>query len=510
MYSFESRKSKKKKNTNITYLNEKAYEWTSTSAKTLGIIFHTDRDQILELNLQPKIIEFKKCLETWKKRNLTPLGKITVIKSFAIPKLIYPLTTLHNPPQDTILDIKKSLNEFLWNSRINKISHKTVIQDYEDGGLKMIDIESFIYAIKASWVKRLIDENNKGYWKLKYAEILKKIGGNFVFSCNCNYKDVHKMIKNKFLQNVLEAWCRLNYNETSPILHQIIWNNSNIKNNGVPLFFQQWYDKGIIYLHQLVENHNFMNFNKIRQTFDISNRYFLEYHKLISCIPHSWKNQIKYGHDDTAQDTQLINKLKSVQKPTQMFYRMFINKLQQKVKAHIKWENYFVNEHINWKTIHAIPFKSTIDTKLRYFQYKCLMRIIPTNKFLLKCQKVASNLCDFCNCHVETQIHLFYDCYHVQDFWGKFKLFLTEKGFTFDITKTVVFLGMCDDKYQMLNFLIICAKYFIYCCKLKATRPTIDNFVNVIKVREKIEKIIALNHNNYDKHERKWALLCGQ
>ena len=43
----------------------------------------------MQLNLLPKLEQFKNCLKQWQHRKLTLLGKVTVIKSFALPKLIY-------------------------------------------------------------------------------------------------------------------------------------------------------------------------------------------------------------------------------------------------------------------------------------------------------------------------------------------------------------------------------------------------------------------------------------
>ena len=491
------------RNTNTKFMENKNFVWTSTSAKTLGIIFHTDRNQLLQLNLTPKIEEFKKCLEVWKKRNLTTLGKITVIKTFALPKLIYPLTNLHNPSQETITDLKRTMNKFIWNSKVNKVSHNTAIKEYEEGGIKMIDIESFLTSIKASWVKRLVDDNNRGDWKMKYLDILNKIGGEYFFSCNCHFSHIKKMINNEFLRNVLEAWCKVNYNENIPLKNQSLWNNSKITDKGTPLFYKSWFEKGIKYIDQITHADHFLFCNEIAQTFGINNINFLKYHKLIACIPKKWKEQIKQG-DLGEQEATLIKKIKSVQKPSQTFYRIQINRIAHKIKAHDKWEDEFADEEINWMSVHNLAFNSTIDTKLRNFQYKFLMRIIPTNKFLLKCKKVPSNLCDFCNRHIETQTHLFYDCFYVQVFWNQLSIFLSEKGINLHISKRVLFLGTRDGENQLLNFLIICAKYYIYCCKYKATIPTIQNFKHVIKQKEQIEKIISLNNNNYDKHLRKW------
>ena len=37
-----------------------------------------------------------------------------------------------------------------------------MINDYTKGGLKMLDIQSFNNAVKAKWIQRYLDPNNKG------------------------------------------------------------------------------------------------------------------------------------------------------------------------------------------------------------------------------------------------------------------------------------------------------------------------------------------------------------
>ena len=70
---------------------------------------------------------------------------------------------------------------------------KTLIQDYTKGGLKMIEIESFIKAIKAGWVKRLSDTDNIGDWKSIYLTELHNYGGVSFFKCNINSNDTKNM-----------------------------------------------------------------------------------------------------------------------------------------------------------------------------------------------------------------------------------------------------------------------------------------------------------------------------
>ena len=40
-----------------------------------------------------------------------------------------------------------------------------MINDYEKGGLKMIDIESFNKGLNTTWVKKYTDVNNHVKWK---------------------------------------------------------------------------------------------------------------------------------------------------------------------------------------------------------------------------------------------------------------------------------------------------------------------------------------------------------
>jgi len=63
--------------------------WSSDPVKTLGVYFGHDAKKKEELNWEGRISSMKRCLEQWKKRNLSIIGRITVAKTYAIPKLVY-------------------------------------------------------------------------------------------------------------------------------------------------------------------------------------------------------------------------------------------------------------------------------------------------------------------------------------------------------------------------------------------------------------------------------------
>ena len=148
--------------TNIQHLENMKFSWTSESAKTLGIGFANDKEKLIENNLLPKLNDFENCLKRWNHRKLSLMGKITVVKTFALPKLIYPLTVLNNPPEHIINKIKTEIFKFIWESKPDKIKRSVKMQDYKNGGLRLINVDYFIEALKAGWVRRILDEQNKG------------------------------------------------------------------------------------------------------------------------------------------------------------------------------------------------------------------------------------------------------------------------------------------------------------------------------------------------------------
>jgi len=51
--------------------------------------------------------------------------------------------------------------KFLWNCKPDKIKRDLIIQDYNDGGLNIIDNSRLYKALKASWVRRILKRDSK-------------------------------------------------------------------------------------------------------------------------------------------------------------------------------------------------------------------------------------------------------------------------------------------------------------------------------------------------------------
>ena len=75
------------------------------------------------------------------KRNLTPFGKITVIKTNILSKCIHLMTSIET--SETFLNAThKLLFNFLWDNKPDKIKRSSIICDYASGGMKMIDFKT--------------------------------------------------------------------------------------------------------------------------------------------------------------------------------------------------------------------------------------------------------------------------------------------------------------------------------------------------------------------------------
>ena len=179
--------------------------------------------------------------------------------------------------------------------------------------------------------------------------------------------------------------------------------------------------------------------------YNIPSTDFLNYMSLVASIPVSWKNNLKLEscpNELEFRDNLLYKLLKSKQK-TQFLYNFELkNMLQLQITSIIKWENEFLDEQLEWNKIFLNSAKTTLDVKIKNFQYKYLHRIIPTNKLLFKQNISSSNLCNFCNMNIDCLKHLFWGCCHAQTFWNNFNIFITDLNIHFEICYKSISFGI--------------------------------------------------------------------
>ena len=126
----------------------------------------------------------------WTIRDLSLYGKITIIKTFGISQLVFPLTNLPAPPKETTKRIEQKNFAFLWDHKPDKIKRIIMYKSYEEGGLRMTNIHCFESSLKLSWVKRLISPNSASWKFLVFYQflVLYYLKATF-FKCNLSETD---------------------------------------------------------------------------------------------------------------------------------------------------------------------------------------------------------------------------------------------------------------------------------------------------------------------------------
>ena len=69
-------------------------------------------------------------------------------------------------------EIQNTFYQFLWDGKPDNVRRKVIRNEYKEGGLKFIHIESFCKALKMSWLHKLLGPLNVSPWKAHYPNMV--------------------------------------------------------------------------------------------------------------------------------------------------------------------------------------------------------------------------------------------------------------------------------------------------------------------------------------------------
>lgn len=137
--------------------------WNPTKFKSLGIWFTQDLEDCDIINYNDKYREVKTLFRIWAQRTITPTGRVAILKSLVLSKLVHLWILLPDPPDLFIQKLQMMCFKFVWNGKQNKINRNTSIKSIKHGGLSIPDVRKYIYALKLSWVRKVNTTKHK--WK---------------------------------------------------------------------------------------------------------------------------------------------------------------------------------------------------------------------------------------------------------------------------------------------------------------------------------------------------------
>ena len=183
----------------------KSINLTTDTIKILGVHFSKNNTLKVQNNFLDTVKSIQQVLRFWNSRMLSLEGRIIIFKTLAISKIVY-LAFLTVIPNSLIEELQKIQKTFIWHSSRPKISHKTLCNNFENGGLKHVDISSKIISLQCSWLRKLCDENFHE-WKIIPSHLINKYFGKSFKFHSCLSFDRKLLIKfPKFYKNILFQW----------------------------------------------------------------------------------------------------------------------------------------------------------------------------------------------------------------------------------------------------------------------------------------------------------------
>ena len=373
----------------IILCNELNLDWTQEFV-SLGISYDISKfSNITELNIEGKIGEIQKLICLWNTRNLTPYGKIIIVKSLLISKVIHILFSLPSPSAEMLSTLEQLFRNFIWNKKKPKF-RKEIMETLPNlGGLKMTDLKSFDQALKISWIKRLMNQE-KGW-----AEFPMKHGLNEILRYGDQYpKQILGTITNKFWRDVVLSIIKFNDCtnwKKNFIPYMPLWHNTLINIE----YRKDWECKGYHIVDDIISNNGIIyTENELKDRGLKIN--FLDYAKLKYSIKHL---EIK---------TDLYNKRTGPRLPGILFYIGLTSKGCNKIYNRLmkydgniikevkdKWEER-LNVDIRYETVEQafmeLP-KCKESVYQKYLQFKLLHHRTAINEKLYTMKLSETNLC---------------------------------------------------------------------------------------------------------------------
>ena len=168
------------------------------------------------VNWESKMDSIEKAIRSWTMRNLSVVGKIQIVKSLLASNFSYRFNSRF--ATSIVNRINSAFFKFVWGGS-EKVKRSTLINDYNEGGLKMLNCKLFLDSLKISWLKKLISPG-KDTWKIIPLYILNKthLGIN-ILECNCTLDNMNKFVKSRlsempmFCRNLLKVWFSTNVSQ---------------------------------------------------------------------------------------------------------------------------------------------------------------------------------------------------------------------------------------------------------------------------------------------------------
>ena len=493
------------KNSNAKLYTSKELNWTNKDIHTLGVYISCSGDKV-EKNFTEIMTKVHNVIDNGCNRTLTLIGKILTINTLIGSLFVYRMNVMLDLDKKQIGTINDMIMKYLGGEKRAKVSKDLLCKSREQGGLKLVDIECKQKALKIQWIYKM----ERDPFINECANVnLQPVLRECIWKCNLHRKHVNTLFpENNLWTQMLKAWCEINY--VSPegrnqCLEEIIWLNSELLIDKKPFFFEEWFRAGIVKISDIVqEDGRYTEFVTLKES--APNIKWLEYLQIVNAIPRTWKNWLKSNNEGELAGEKMYDILRSSQKVARKVYEILIDNDQALNKYANRWgEQGIIFEYEQYCKCFANLHKQTKIPKYVNFQYLLLLDKIRTNEILYEWKIVESPLCTFCSLENESLKHMLYDCIYVSDIINYLaELIESQDGERLSYI-SLIFNDYGINNYNIVNFVSIFIKQYIYRCRYGRKKPSINRMTVELEFLEHLEYCSAKYRGKLHKHIRKWS-----
>ena len=403
----------------------KEISWTDTYVKTLGINhgYHIPEQEVW----MEKIKKMKNCIQIWKSRDLTLKGKILIIKTFLISQINYELE-MKPIPKNIVKEVDKILWNFLWDGKQPLVNKQTMCLDVENGGLNMINLNTFIEAKHIKIIHNIVNAETQ-HWNMIGKHWIKYLDNtynseNFLYHCS-NTKGLAITLPSQFYKDAIQSWVsfrrQLQTNDIRSILDENIFGNNRIMHRNSPLWFETFSKDKIQLIKDIWDSDNktFIDEDMVLSKLTDKRNGVKRYRIIKSSINEEWLNTLRLNQlhipeiDQNKRKIAIRQGLIQINKMPLKQLQCLLNENKYQPKYIDKW-NTRLNIDINWKNRWKYSLETPVSNKEKQMHWKIIHNAIFT-EYRLSLIDRSDGKCHFCKTEIEYLTHLFYDCAVIKD-----------------------------------------------------------------------------------------------
>jgi hypothetical protein len=400
--------------------------------KICGIYFCSNSEIEHRLNVVEKIAKLRNKLRLWQSRHLTLEGKSLILKTFGISQLIYNMQCVNFESKDLKV-VEQYIFNFLWGTKNiedararDRIKRTVMKNDYNEGGLKITDIECLDKALK---LKQYIRANNSNH-------VIKDIQ-NFCTSissgqnplsqefCQITKEESVCNIAQETLNIIIDQTRKINFGEMDQ--EEII---SNIAINQIAMTNVENYlkRKGRVFLSCTVKPfvkeglETYLDFIMEAET-EQNDRRSQRLESIISAFPKYYRNAANSFNENCNQKLECVTHLLKLDQSWIRIEDVTTRDLQwilKKALGRISVADFHEKLGIGNNIVDPLQFRADCrNSKARNIYFRMIHNDFFTYSRMFKFKMTADANCPRCGL-VESTKHLLWDCIESQKIWKSY------------------------------------------------------------------------------------------